>query len=72
MIHIPIADVNVSKWKREECEAVRNYSHSHDDERLKPIQRDRHIRVRDVYSDQSQRVCFNHFLILRLLFRISL
>ena len=48
MIHIPIADVHVSHWKREACEVVRIYLCSHDDERLNPIQRDQHNRVCDV------------------------
>ena len=48
MIHISVADVNVSNWTREACEAVRIYLCPHDDERSKPIQRDQHKCFCDV------------------------
>ena len=71
MIQLPIADVHVSKWKREACEAVMKYLCSHGDDRLRPIQRDQHNRVCDVYNDQHKIAYFNKFIIMRLLFSIS-
>ena len=47
-------------WKREACEAVRNHLRSHDDDRLKPIQRYQHNRVCDVYNDQHQIAYLSH------------
>ena len=52
MIKSPLADINVSKWKREACEAVRTHLCAHEDERLRPVRRDQHNRVCDVCSDQ--------------------
>ena len=54
MIQMPIVDSNVSKWKREACEAVGDHLCAHDDDQLRPVQRDQHNCVWDVYSDQHK------------------
>ena len=61
MIQVRIADRNASKWKREACEAVRDHLCSHDDERLRPVQRDQRNCVCDVYSDQHKIAYLKHF-----------
>ena len=52
MLKSPLADIYVSKWKREACEAARTHLCSHEDERLRPVRRDQHNRVSDVYGGQ--------------------
>ena len=54
MIQVPVVYSNASHWKREECEAVRDHLCSHDDERLRPVQRDQHNCICDVYSDHHK------------------
>ena len=60
MFKHPSVDVNVSTWRREACEAVRAHLCSHEDERLWPLQRDQNNRVREVYSEQHNRVYLKH------------
>ena len=62
MLQHPIYDADVSKWKREACEALRIHLCSHNDERLRQIQRDQHNRVCDVYNDKHQ-IAYFHQLI---------
>ena len=40
---------------------MRSHLCLHDDERLWPVQRDKHNRVCDVYSDQHKMVYLDHF-----------
>ena len=60
MIQLPIADINVSKWKREACKVGMTYLCSHNDEHFRPAQRDQHNRVCDVYNYQHKIVDLDH------------
>ena len=60
MLKPPLADINVSKWKREACEAVRTHLCSHEDEQLRPVRRHQLNRVCHVFGDQHQIACLEH------------
>ena len=71
MIKDTLADINVSKWKREACEAVRAHLCSHEDERLRPVRRDQHNRLCDVFGGQHKIAYLehvNHFASITQLF----
>ena len=56
----PPVDIDVSKWKREACGSVRAHLCSHEDERLRPLQRDQNNRVRDVFPEQHNIAYLEH------------
>ena len=60
MFKIPDAESNVTTWKSEACDDVRNYVCSQDDECVWPIQRDQHNRVCDVYKEQHKPTYLTH------------
>ena len=54
-------DGSVSQWKREASEDVRKHLCPQEDERLRPMQRDGHNRICDVYKDQHNPAYLNHY-----------
>ena len=61
MIKCPSVDGSVSQWKREASDDVRKYLWSHEDARLRPMQRDEHNRICDVYKDQYKLAYLSHY-----------
>ena len=52
MLKQPAGNINLINWRREVCDAVRVHLVSHDDERLRPVQRDVNHHACDVSHEQ--------------------
>ena len=56
MLKQPAGNIHMINWRREVCDAVRVHLVSHDDERLRPVQRDENHHVCDVSHEQHEDV----------------
>ena len=54
MLKQPAGNINMINWRREVCDAVRVHFVSHDDERLRPLQREGNHHVCDVSHEQHE------------------
>ena len=60
MLKQPAWNTNMINCRREVCDAVRVHLVSHDDERLRPVQRDENHHVCDVSHEQHEHAYLEH------------